>query len=91
MKFYDEPVQKCFLCGRHCECARHHLIGGAYRQKADDYELYVSLCPECHDRVHHNGDLMRRMRAHAQRKMMHGFGWSTEDWIREFGKNYLEE
>ncbi len=90
MKFHDEPIHTCFWCGRSCECARHHLIGGAYRSKADKLGLYVPLCPKCHERVHTNGKMMRQMRRYAELHMLKS-GWTREQWRREFGKDYLEE
>ena len=32
-----------------------------------------------------------RLKQEAQRRAMEAYGWSTEDFIREFGKNYLED
>ena len=34
---------------------------------------------------------MRYVRQYGQRKAMKEQGWTTEDFVREFGKNYLEE
>lgn len=56
----------------------------------------VWLChSECHifgvNAVHRNADAMRYVRQYGQRKAMKEQGWTTEDFIREFGKNYLEE
>lgn len=91
MKFHDNPMGECFLCGKTCQCARHHLIGGAYRGKADRLGLFVPLCPDCHERVHRDGRLMRRLRAYAQEQMLFLHGWTQEKWLEEFDKNYLEE
>lgn len=89
MKFYDEPVQACFRCGRQCQCARHHLIGGAYRRKSDALGLYVPLCPPCHENVHTRRAPMLQLRRYAELKMLKA-GWTREQWIKEFGKDYLE-
>lgn len=51
----------------------------------------------CHNRchifgpssVHRNGDQMRRLRRYGQLKCMQEQGWSVDDFIRAFGKNYL--
>lgn len=90
MKFYDDPIQQCFLCHRWCECARHHCLPGKNRAKADRYGLYVSLCPDCHRTVHlKNHEAMLYLQQYAQRKAMQENGWTTEQFIAEFGKNYL--
>ena len=56
----------------------------------------VWLChSECHIfgkyAVHNNADVMRYLKQYGQRKAMEEQGWTTEDFIREFGKNYLED
>lgn len=56
----------------------------------------VFLChSRCHifgrDAVHHNADVMRYVRQYGQRKAMEENGWTVEDFIQEFGKNYLDE
>lgn len=53
----------------------------------------------CHDRchifgkyaVHKNADTMRELRQYGQQIAMERFGWTIEDFRREFGKNYLED
>lgn len=52
----------------------------------------------CHNRchifgpqaVHRNAENMRKLRQWGQRKAMQEQGWTIEDFIREFGRNYLE-
>jgi hypothetical protein len=89
--------RKCFLCGRNGysdPLDRHHLFGGPNRKKSEKYGLVVDLCHnQCHifgpKAVHANASTMRTLRAYGQRKAMVENGWTTEDFIREFGKNYL--
>ena len=53
----------------------------------------------CHDRchefgrkaVHKNDSVMRQLRRYGQLKAMREQGWSVDDFIREFGKSYLED
>lgn len=89
MKFYDE-METCFLCGIHGQLAHHHLIGGPYRKKSDKLGLVVPLCPRCHNKVHSNRKTMLQLRRYAELRMLKA-GWSREEWLREFGKSYLEE
>lgn len=90
--------RSCYICGRngakdHLDC--HHIFGGAYRNKSEQYGLTVYLC---HDRCHENGEhavhrdaaVMRELRQYGQRKAMEENGWTVRDFIREFGKNYLD-
>lgn len=88
-------MRKCFLCGRTTNLDRHHIFGGPYRKKSEKYGLTVDLCHDsCHifgpNSAHQNRETMLRIKRYGQKKAMKENGWSTEDFIREFGKNYLE-
>jgi hypothetical protein len=41
--------------------------------------------------VHQNKEIRAKLQAFAQKKAMAHYGWSREDFRREFYKNYLEE
>ena len=86
--------RECFLCGGREMIERHHIFGGANRKKADKLGLVVDLCHYCHNEppygVHHNKGAMLRLKQYGQKKAMLDQGWSKEDFIREFGKNYLD-
>ena len=91
-------MRSCWLCGRNGTADpldRHHIFGGSNREKSERYGLVVDLCHhDCHifgrDSVHLNADTMRRLHAYGQIKAMRENGWSIDDFIREFGKNYLD-
>ena len=73
---------------------KHHIFGGPYRGKSEKYGLYVYLChSRCHIygkmSVHQNQKTMRQLKRYGQLKAMKENGWSTDDFIREFGKNYI--
>lgn len=87
----------CWLCGRNGSADpldKHHIFGGSRRKKSEKYGLVVYLCHhDCHifgrNAVHNNADVMQALHEYGQRKAMEEQGWTTEDFIREFGKNYL--
>lgn len=89
----------CWLCGRNGmsdPLDKHHIFGGANRRKSERLGLTVPLCHrECHifgkHAVHNDPEAMRRLHQYGQRKAMAEQGWSIQDFIREFGKNYLED
>ena len=85
----------CFLCGNYETVERHHLFSGALRHKADKLKLTVMLCPWCHqydaDSAHRSAETRRYLHKYGQMKAMREQGWSVEDFIREFGRNYLDE
>lgn len=89
-------MKRCFLCGGTTNLDRHHIFGGAFRKKSEKYGLTVHLCHHaCHifgpDAVHQNRETMLKVKQYGQRKAMEENGWSADDFIREFGKNYLEQ
>lgn len=89
----------CFLCGRNGAVDpldRHHIFGGPYRKKSEKYGLVLDLCHhDCHifgpGAVHQNKDAMRMLKMYGQKRAMLEQGWTVEEFIREFGKNYLED
>lgn len=92
-------MAECFLCGRNGAADpldRHHIFGAAYRKKSEKLGLVVYLCHNrCHIfgplAAHQNRDTMQKLHEYGQRKAMEEQGWTTDDFIREFGRNYLEE
>ena len=73
---------------------KHHIFGGAMRNKSEKYGLFVYLHHDrCHifgeNSVHKNARINRKLQAFAQKKAMQVYEWTTEDFIREFYKNYL--
>ena len=93
----QEKVLNCFLCGRNGasdHLDRHHIFGGAYRKKSERYGLVVYLCHDrCHifgkNAVHNNAEVMQQLHEFGQREWMKQTGGTVEDFIKEFGKNYL--
>ena len=64
------------------------------RNKSERYGLFVYLHHNrCHifgeGAVHKNARINRKLQAFAQKKAMEIYGWSVEDFIKIFGKNYL--
>lgn len=89
----------CYLCGANGaldKLDRHEIFGGPYREKSKRLGLWVLLCHhECHIfgpmAAHNNSTTALCLKRMAQRRAMEAYGWSTEDFIRELGKNYLED
>ncbi len=89
--------RECFLCGRNGRGDRlelHHIFGGSRRSLSDKYKLTVYLCGErCHRNgeyaAHRNKDTALYLHRHGQ-CMAEKNGMTRTDFIRLFGKNYLE-
>lgn len=91
--------ETCYLCGRYelptDPLDRHHVFFGPYRQNAERYGLTVYLHHNaCHiygrNAVHANSRVCRELQAEAQGIAMERYGWTTEEFIKLFGKNYIE-
>ena len=90
-------MKHCFLCGRNGYADpldKHHIFGGPYRKKSEKYGLTVYLCHhDCHifgrEAVHNNAENMLYVKQYGQRKAMQENGWTVQQFINEFGKNYL--
>ena len=84
---------RCFICGSSQWLEKHHVFGGANRKLSEKYGLTVMLCHYCHneppDGVHFNRANMDALRQTAQKWAMDKYGWTVEDFIKIFGRNYL--
>ena len=91
--------KSCWLCGRNGSgdpLDKHHIFGGANRGKSEKYGLTVYLCHgSCHlfgERAAHNcRETMDELHRYGQRKAMEEQVWSREDFVREFGRNFLDD
>lgn len=88
------PVKKeCYITKATEGLHKHHIFGGPNRKLSEMYGLYVYLIPRLHNMskkgVHFNKEFDLQLKREGQRKFerLHG---SREDFIRIFGKNYLE-
>lgn len=92
-----DEYRECYLCGRNGQgdpLEKHHVFGGANRKKSEKYGLTVDLCgSRCHRNgaysVHKNKNVDLQLKEEFQRMAMEENDWTTEDFIREFGRNYL--
>ena len=84
----------CYLCGANYWLEEHHVFGAANRKLSEHYGLKVKLCHYCHNEppngVHHNATVNNELKARVQKIAMEKYGWTVEDFIRIFGKNYLD-
>ena len=94
-EFCIMPKSHLYETERFSGYERHEVIfGRCRRKKSIELGLVVFLRPDDHrgaNGVHHNRLFDLALKRIAQRAAMDYYGWSTEDFIREFGKNYLED
>ena len=85
---------KCFICGRHMPTESHHIFfGTANRKLSEKLGLKVDLCHECHNEppngVHFSNIQCRFLQKIAQSEAMRYYGWSKDEFMQIFGRNYL--
>ena len=89
----DDEKGRCYLCGKWGWTERHHVFGGAFRKKSEDYKITVYLCHTCHNEppngVHQNKAMRLYLKRQVQQIAMDHYGWTTEEFIKIFGRNYL--
>lgn len=96
--YCDGDYGVCWLCGRNGArdpLDKHHVFGGALREKSEKYGLMIPLCHRrCHifgkDAVHRNPETRQALQVWGQKKVMREQEWTTEEFIWEFGKNYMD-
>ena len=85
----------CYRCGRTSgKLDFHEVFGAANRQKSKRLGLWCVLCHDgCHlgaYGVHYNAEVMAQLHREGQEAAMEAYGWTREEFIKQFGKNYLE-
>lgn len=79
----------CQYCGRNGHLQRHEVYHGAFRDKSKRLGAWVELCPDCHEKLHHkDASIDMALKIWMQPNVVAKYGWSTERFILEFGKNY---
>lgn len=84
---------RCYICGSRQWLEWHHVYGGGLRSVSEQYGLKVRLCHYCHNEppngVHQNKEIRLLLQAKVQRKAMKHYGWTVNDFIARFRKNYI--
>lgn len=92
---------RCFICNRnasadYCGLEEHHCFEGlGRRQVSERYGLKIYICGNrCHrngpDSVHKNAKVDQTVKKIAQKRAMEYYGWTTEEFIEKFRKNYID-
>lgn len=92
-EFCIMPPTDLYSIERYGNLHRHEVFFGKNRQNSIKYGLVVFLTPEAHNMssagVHFNATFDHELKQIGQRAAMEYYGWSVEDFIKIFGKNYL--
>lgn len=94
MKSIISEKRECYVCKTIDNLHLHHIMFGKNRKKADKDGLTVYLCYEHHEGtngVHgKNGhDLDIKLKRIAEKRWMEYYDKDIEDFIKEYGKNFI--
>ena len=74
---------------------RHECFGGANRKFSIEDGLVIFINPQLHNMgdkgIHYNRDFMDYVHKVAQQTWQNYYGKTKEDFIKRYGKNYLDE
>lgn len=96
MQSIIQPEKYCFICGSRRDLELHHVMfGSANRKLADEDGLTVWLCPLCHRGTYgvhgrEGNGLDLDLKKIAEAKWLRMTGKTKADWIKRYGKNYLD-
>ena len=68
----------------------HHCMHGSNRKLADADHLVCGLCEPCHRMLHDLGYHDLDLQQDAERAWLEHNNATIEDWIKRYGKNYLD-
>ncbi len=84
----------CYFCKRYCQTEKHHIFRGKNRKRADADGMTVYLCHWCHNEpplgVHYNKHRDTQLKRLGQRTWMEHYGKTVDDFIKAYGRNYLD-
>ena len=88
-----QEEKSCYACGLTIGLHRHHIFyGTSNRKQSEKYGCWVYLCPYHHTLSNHAVHVDRafdlRLKEECQSILIEN-GWSEEEFIKTFGKNYL--
>lgn len=96
MKSIIQTQKRCYLTGREDNLHEHHVFYGTGKRKLSErYGLKIWLSGEFHNLsdygVHgkHGRELDLKIKRDVQIEAMAYYGWSIEDFIKIFGRNYV--
>lgn len=92
---FTDDLNRCIVTGRVDHIERHHVFGGANRNRSEKYGFIAPLTAELHPNgvIGQSKDLRaldQRLKAMCQAYYLEHIG-TREDWYSEFGRFYEME
>ncbi len=89
----QDNTAECLICGDARWLEWHHVFGAANRTIAGQDGLVVRLCHRHHNEpphgAHHNQVFNRKLQAFAQKRAMEHYGWTLEEFMARYHRNYM--
>ena len=87
---------ECLVCGRISNLHKHHIFEGVGRRElSEKFGCWCYLCARHHNMdncgVHHNKKFDLKLKRKCQKILENEKGWSREQFINVFGRNYLDD
>ncbi len=82
---------ECYVTGSRIDLHRHHVYGGALRQKSEKWGCWVYLRADYHNMSSHGVHFDRKLDLRIKRECQAAFEvlYGHEKFIEVFGKSYL--
>lgn len=89
-----QTKKECYITGSTYNLHKHHIFEGAANRKLSERDgLWIWLRADWHNLsdygVHFNKELDLKLKRIAQKKWQEYYNKTKEDFIKEYGKNYL--
>lgn len=84
----QEEDGKCFICRKKLKLDKHEAFGGSNRQKSMQWGMIYYLCREDHSKADLDKNTRTYLHNFARAKFIKEY--SEEQFLKEFGKNYLD-
>ena len=88
------PTSNKYSTVRYAGLERHEIFFGNERKKSIEDGLVVFLTPEAHRGTYgvhgkHGSEFNLELKRLGQLTAMSYYGWTTEEFIKRYGRNYL--
>lgn len=84
----QQDLSKCYFCNNKA-IDWHELLKGRNRKRCIKWGLVVYICRECHRKTEEDSDFYKETRKYAQKMWQKHYNKTKQDFIDEFGRNYL--
>jgi hypothetical protein len=91
---FTGDLTRCIICGQHGVNKHEIFFGSGKRPLSKKYGLVIPLCRKYHHNtvealgIHFDTKLCGEWQKKGQKMAMKHYGWSTEKFIRIFGRSY---